>query len=125
MPTVVGVLTFLLFLLLAVQVLYNLYATSAVTAAAYDGARLAAGFEAAGDPQAQRAGEAHVRSILGRYGRDRIALSWPDDPTGRDVVLTISADNPSFLPRTLRAPLGFDTIRRTVRVRLERTVDDP
>lgn len=113
-------LTFLLLLLLAVQVLFNLYATSAVTAATYDGARLAAGSDAVDDGAARAAAEQHVRDVLGRYGRDRIELSWPDDPTGRDIVLTVRAENPSFLPRGLRRPLGFDTIERTVRVRAER-----
>lgn len=116
----IGVMTFLVLMLVSVQVLYNLYATSAVTAAAYDGARLAAGFDAAGDPEALRAAEDHVRSVLGRYGRDRLRVVWMDDPLDRDVILRVSADNPSFLPRHLRAPLGLDTVDRTVRVRIER-----
>ncbi len=112
--------TFLLLMLLAVQVLYNLYATSAVTAATYDGARLAAGSDAIDDPRTRAVAEQHVRDVLGRYGRDRVELTWLADPTGRDVVLTVKAENPSFLPRGLRRPLGFDTIVRTVRVRAER-----
>lgn len=119
LSTVVGVFVFLLLLLVAVQVLYNLYATSAVTAATYDGARLAAGADAGGEPRARAEAEAHVRSVLGGYGRDRIELEWQDDPAGRDVVLTVVARNPSFLPSALRAPLGFDRIERTVRVRIE------
>lgn len=116
----IGVLTFLLLLLLAVQVLFNLYATSAVTAATYDGARLAAGSDAIDDPDGQAAAEQQVRALLGRYGRERVELTWRDDPSGRDVVLTVRAENPSFLPRALRRPLGLDTIERTVRVRAER-----
>lgn len=114
-------MTFLLLMLLAVQVLYNLYATSAVTAAAYDGARIAAGSDAAGDPAALRSAEDHIRSVLGRYGTERLHLVWEEDPQGRDVVLRVSADNPSFLPKQLRAPLGLHTIDRTIRVRIERT----
>lgn len=116
----IGVLTFLVLMLVSVQVLYNLYATSAVTAAAYDGARLVAGFDAAGDPEAVRAAEEHVRSVLGVYGRDRLRLVWEEDPLERDVILRVSAKNPSFLPRHLRAPLGLDTVDRTIRVRIER-----
>jgi hypothetical protein len=103
-------------LLFAVQVLFNLYATSAVTAAAFDGARLAAG--AGGD---RAAAEAHVHEVLGGYAdRPGFELTWGEDPAGDDVVLTVRAENPGFLPRAVRAPIGFDTIERTVRVRIER-----
>ena len=96
--------------------LFNLYATSAVTAAAFDGARLAAG--SAGD---RTAAEAHVREVLGAYAaRPGFAMRWEEDPRREDVILTVRADNPSFLPPSLRTPLGFDTIERTVRVRIER-----
>ena len=110
----IGVLVFLLLLLLAVQVIYNLYATSAVTAAAFDGARLAAGSGSSGRAEAA----AHVKAVLGDYGSERVDVSFTPDPD--DVVLTVVADNPSFLPVALRRPLGFDRIERTVRVRVER-----
>ena len=42
MGTFAGVLVFLVFLLFAVQLLFNLYATSAVTAAGLDAARVVA-----------------------------------------------------------------------------------
>jgi hypothetical protein len=106
---------FLLFLLLAVQVVFSLYARSAVTAAAFDGARLVAGGEGGVD---EAAAEDHVRQLLGRYGRDRVAVRFTPDPD--DVVLTVVANNPSFLPAALRRPFGFDRIERTVRVRIER-----
>ena len=110
----IGVLVFLLLLLVAVQVIYNLYATSAVTAAAFDGARLAAGSARVDEAAA----EAHVKSVLGEYGAERVDVRFRPDP--EDVVLTVVADNPSFLPPALRRPLGFDRIERTVRVRIER-----
>jgi hypothetical protein len=106
---------FLLFLLLAVQVLFSLYATSAVTAAAYDGARLAAGSASGVD---EEAAATHVRSVLGRYGDERVDVRFTPDPD--DVVLTVVATNPGFLPVGLRRPLGLDRIERTVRVRIER-----
>jgi hypothetical protein len=104
-----------------VQVLIGLYARSAVTAAAFDGARLAAGYEADGDrAQGRERAEAHVREILGAYAhRPGFALEWGDDPTGRSVVLTVRADNPSFVPPIVRRPMGLDHIERTVRVRVE------
>ena len=112
----IGVLVFLLLLLVAVQVIYNLYATSAVTAAAFDGARLAAGSGSGPDGRAEAAD--HVRAVLGDYGSERVDVSFTPDPD--DVVLTVVADNPSFLPVALRRPLRFDRIERTVRVRVER-----
>ena len=97
------------------QVLFNLYATSAVTAAAFDGARVAAGF--GGD---REAAEAHVHEVLGAYAeRPGFTLTWGEDPAGEHVILTVRAQNPGFLPRTLRAPMGLDRIERTVRVRIE------
>jgi hypothetical protein len=110
------VLVFLLLLLLAVQVVFDLYARSAVTAAAFDGARLAAGGSAVAVSEEEAAD--HVRSVLGRYGDERVAVTFTPDPD--DVVLTVVADNPSFLPAALRRPFGFDRIERTVRVRIER-----
>jgi hypothetical protein len=117
----VGVLVFLVLLLVAVQVLFNLYATSAVTAATYDGARIAAGAASSASVDPRGDAEAHVRSVLGRYASaDRLSLRWGD--SADTVVLTVRAQNPSFLPRALRGPLGIDVIERTARVRVERVV---
>jgi hypothetical protein len=113
--TVAGVTVFLAFLLFAVQLLFNLYATSAVTAAAYDAARLVAGGDGGGGtvPRA----EDHARQLLGRYAR-RVTFQWAVDD---DVVaLRVVADNPTFLLPALGGSLGFDEIDRTVRVRVER-----
>ena len=110
-----GVLAFLLLLLLAVQVIFHLYATSAVTAAAFDGARLVAAPDAGiGEDEA----EAHVRSLLGRYGDERLDVTFTPHPD--DVVLTVRAEHPSFLPDAVRRPLRMDRVERTVRVRIER-----
>ena len=62
-----------------------------------------------------------MHEVLGQYSRrPGFALTWTDDPAGEDVILTVRAENPGFLPRAVRAPIGFDTIERTVRVRIER-----
>jgi hypothetical protein len=92
-----------------------------VTAAAFDGARLAAGYEASGDrAQGRERAEAHVREVLGAYAaRPGFALEWLDDPSGRNVVLRVRADNPSFVPPLIRRPMGLDHVERTVRVRVE------
>jgi hypothetical protein len=112
---VIGVLVFLLLLLLAVQVVFHLYATSVVTAATFDGARLVAASEGIDPAQA----EAHIRRLLGRYGDEHVEVSFAPDPD--DVVVTVVAESPSVLPSTLRRPMRMDRIERTVRVRIERT----
>ncbi len=115
-------MVFLLFLLLAVQVIYSLYATSWVTAAAYDGARIAAGADLTGDEDAAHAAaEAHVVQVLGDYGRSHLMpLRWVEHDDYE--ILVVRARNPSFLPRYLRAPMGLEEIERTARVRKEREV---
>src|SRR5260370_32282159 len=51
--TMIGFAVFLVLLLVAVQVLFDLYARSAATAAAFDAARTAAGYDVATLPQDQ------------------------------------------------------------------------
>lgn len=116
-PTVAGVAVFLTLLLLAVQVVFDLYATSAVTASAYDAARVVAGADSRHrDAAAADAADAARRS-LGRYGR-RVQFTW--SMSGDEVVLRVVADNPGFLPTGLRRPLHTDRVDRTIRVRVER-----
>jgi Flp pilus assembly protein TadG len=112
--TLAGVTVFLAFLLLAVQVMFNLYATSAVTAAAYDAARVVAG---SNGHTAQAAAEARARQVLGRYA-ERVRFDWTVD--GEVVRLRVRARNPSFLLPALGGAVGFDEVDRTVRVRVER-----
>ncbi len=110
-----GFLVFLGLLLFAVQALFNLYATSVVTAVAYDAARRVAVADGGTDRVAQA--EADARRALGRYG-DRVAFDW----TGSDdefVVLSVRARNPTWLLPAMAGPLAFDEIDRTVRVRVE------
>lgn len=113
--SIFGLLVVLVLLLFAVQVIYDLYATSAVTAAAYDAARVVAGSD--GGAGATATAEARARDALGRYG-SRVSFAWSVDA---DVVrLHVVARNPGFLPASLRRPLGVDAVDRTVRVRTER-----
>ncbi|CAN5583853.1 hypothetical protein BH20ACT2_BH20ACT2_24970 [soil metagenome] len=122
-PSIAGVVVFLACLLFAVQLLFNLYATSAVTSATYDAAREVAG--AAIDHrdrdavvQASLDAERNARRILGGYS-SRIDFEWvslgPDE-----VELRVQADNPRFLWAAIDGPLGFDEIDRTVTVRVEK-----
>jgi hypothetical protein len=120
--TLAGVLVFLVFLLFTVQLLVDLYATSASTNAAFDGARMVAGSRADhGDSAAMQAirsaAEARVRAELGTFGGS-IELDWSgsNDDT---VQLRIEGDTPRFLFPGFSGPLGADHIDRTVRVRVE------
>jgi hypothetical protein len=121
--TFAALVVFLAFLLFAVQLLVDLYATSATTSAAFDGARVVAGSRADhADPAAlaaaERAAEARVRSELGAFGR-AVTFDW----SGTDadsVQLRVKGDAPRFLWPGLQHALGVDHVDRTVRVRVER-----
>jgi hypothetical protein len=119
--SVVGVTAFLCLLLFAVQLVLNLYATSTVTAAAFDGARIVAGAD--GGVAAEDAAEAHIRELLPRYdATGRLDLAWSyrdtDARPGPDVVaLTIDADHPTRLLAVF--PIPFQHVVRTVTVRME------
>jgi hypothetical protein len=114
-----GVTVFFALLLVAVQLLFNLYATTVVTAVAFDAARVVAGADVGtGGDEGRAVAETSARRLLGRYAR-RVTFDWQqsDDNT---VVLRVRADNPSFVVRAWAGSLGFDHIDRTVRVRVER-----
>lgn len=120
--SVAGATAFLAFLFFAAQLVLNLYATSTVTAAAFDGARIVAGAD--GGPAAEEDAERHVRELLGRYEESgTLELSWAyldtDGQPGPDVVaLTVDADHPTRLLGSMSLP--YQHITRTVRVRMER-----
>jgi len=98
-----------------VQALFNLYATSVVTAVAYDAARRVA--VADGGTSSVVEAEADARRALGRYG-ERVTFDW--SATDADVVvLSVRARNPTRLLPSMAGPLAFDEIDRTVRVRVE------
>ena len=91
----VGSAIFLLFLLLAVQTVVHLFATSVVTAAAYDAARAVAtdpGQQAQEIPQA----ETMARQKLGGMG-GRASFDW-EEVDGQQVVLEVSVRSPGFVP---------------------------
>lgn len=121
--TLAGVAAFLVLLLFAVQLVFNLYATSTVTSVGYDAARSVASNgvdhdDAGGVGQARADAEARARRQLGRYG-EQVSFDWSGSD-GQSVRLRVRATNPrtgyaAFLSR----PLGFDTVDRTVTVRVE------
>jgi hypothetical protein len=117
--TAFGVVVFLLFLLLGVQVLLGLYTTTVVTSATLDAANRAA---RASDPTARAVLDAEAgRAVdgLGAFGRDgRVSFDWTGT-TGDEVVLTVHARKMTLLPPAFGSALG-NRINRTVRVRVER-----
>jgi hypothetical protein len=119
LSTSFGVLFFVGFLFFAVQLLFNLYATSVVTSAAYDAARsVATGSVQPATEEQLDAALDHARSLLGKY-RDRATFDW--DLSNPDVVrLHVHAVNPRLLAPPLDQLVGLDVIDRTVVVRVER-----
>jgi hypothetical protein len=119
--TIAGLLVFLALLLFATQTLIALYARSATTSAAYEGARLVAGARTPHDvspipDEARSRAESTIRSQLGSFG-NRIELDWSTS-TWETIALTVRARPPSFLWDSLRGS-GAPRIERTVRVRVE------
>lgn len=104
--TVVGGLVFLSFLFFAVQVVLGLYATSVVTAVAYDAAKTVAGAEAGATEEARRSATVAARRALGGLGDD-VELLWSRE--GDDIVLRVRAPRSTVL----------GDVVRTVRVRVE------
>jgi Flp pilus assembly protein TadG len=115
--TVAGVTVFLVLMLFAVQVLVGLYATSVVTAATYDAAKVLAGADTGDSAVARANAESGARSQLGRYG-EKAVFGWEND--AQVVRLHVQAPRPTLLPRSLVRGVGVSEIERTVTVRVER-----
>lgn len=121
-PTAAGFVVFLLFLLLAVQVLYGLYATSTVRGALNDAASRAANGRST-QVQLERLADDAERSLGPMGQRTTIRLRLVDDDADGvpDVVAgSAVADPPRFVPPPLGGVAGLDDIDVSVRVRIER-----
>lgn len=118
--TSTSVLVALLLLCAATQILFNLYATSMVTAAAHDAARSVAGFRAVDDRcgATPAATDAFINE-LGRYGEAGHArIEW--NCTAIDVVrIRVSGEHPSILPDRFSGLVPLTAFDRTVEVRTE------
>ena len=115
--TTAGVLVFLLLLFAAVQILFNLYATSMVTSAAHEAARHVAGYASATD-RCAAVGDAEAGFVdaLGEYGN--ATLTW--DCAGPDVVsVRIVAEHPTVLPARMAGLVDLARMDRTIVVRIE------
>ena len=118
--TSAGFLVFMLMMLAAVQILFNLYATSIVTAAAHDAARDVAGFDAAADRcGAVAAAEASFVRSLGEYGTaGHATLQWTcNNPNV--VRVRVVARHPSILPARLGGLASLTNLDRTIEIRTE------
>lgn len=110
--SVFGVVFFLVFLLFAMQLLWGMYATTVVTAAAYDAGRTSA---RTGDPGA---GAARFARSIGGYDAT-VAIAVGDDT----VVVTVTGENPTLLPDRFARTLPFGTVDRRLEIRREQFVD--
>jgi Flp pilus assembly protein TadG len=108
-----GLIIFIVFLLFAVQLLVNLYATSVVTAITYDTARDVAVLGRPPTQAEQEAAAARARQQLGAYGQSAQFDFDTSDPTV--VKLRVRVANPRFINQYV----GLDVIDRTVVVRVE------
>jgi Flp pilus assembly protein TadG len=118
LSTSFGVGVFLVFVLFAVQLLINLYATSVVTSVAYDAARrVAVSGSHPPTPEEEQAAVDHARAQLGRYGADA-TFEWRNDDPGV-VKLHVRVVNPRLLGPGVDQLVGLDVIDRTVVVRVE------
>jgi len=118
--TSAGFLVFLLLLFAAVQILFNLYATTMVTTAAHEAAMKVAGFDASPDRcGAVPAAEAAFVDALGQYGREGHAtLAWTcNDP--QRVIVRVTADHPTVLPQAVAGLFGLSHMSKIIEVRTE------
>jgi hypothetical protein len=119
-----GLTVFLMFLLLAVQVLFGLYATSTLRATLHDAAARAAAGGAGTDPAVLTRLADEAEGSLGAMGdRSEITLRLVDDDgdgAGDAVVGEAVAVPPRVVPRSIGGMVGFEQIRAAVRVRIER-----
>jgi Flp pilus assembly protein TadG len=121
-PTAAGFVVFLVFLLLAVQVLFGLYATSTLRGALNDAASRAANGTAS-EAELERLARDAERSLGPMGDRTMIQLRLVDDDGDGvpDVVAGSAVDDPPrFVPPPLRGVAGLDDIDVSVRVRIER-----
>lgn len=116
-----GFVVFLALLLFAVQVMFNLWSTSAVTAAAADAARKVATADDPSSPAVQQQAESDARAILGRYATDHVRpFRWQITGDGFVELKVAVERQPHFFLAAVPALIWGNQIHRTVRVRIER-----
>lgn len=112
--SVFGVAVFLGFLLVAAQLLIHLYATSTVTAVAFDSAR-----RAAADGGDCASAESRARTALGGWAQDPSEVVITCTRGGERTRLRISGPSPALGLRIYGQMAGQDAIERGASVRTE------
>jgi hypothetical protein len=112
--TIAGVTVFLLMMLLAVQVTVRMYATSTLTAVAFDAAHEVASAAPADRIAVEQDATAGALASLGGFGRANTTFKWME-ADDRQVVLEVVGRSAAFLP----LPAGVTRIERTVTVKTE------
>jgi hypothetical protein len=123
--TSVGFLVFMLFLFFALQVMFGLYATSALRSTLSDAASRAASRGAVGPAELQQLADEAEASLgeMGRRPTTVIELELVDedgDGVGDVVVGRARAVPPRVVPPSIGGMIGFDEVTAGVRVRVER-----
>lgn len=121
-----GVLMFLILLLFAVQLTAHLHATTVVTTAAFDAARLVSGATsiAPDDPVAVTtcqppspsevaSADAHLRGLLGNLADSSAEIDW-SGVTGDEVSVRVSVPTPARVLGGVGVIAGLDRIERTI-----------
>jgi hypothetical protein len=125
-----GFLVFILFLFLAMQVMFGLYATSTLRATLHDAAARAAGGGGGAGPAELAHIAEEAEASLGEIGRQPstvIELELVDedgDGVGDVIVGRARAVPPRFVPRSLGGMIGFEEVTAGARVRVERVRAD-
>ena len=112
--SVFGVAIFLGFLLLASQVLLHLYATSMITAVAFDAAR-----RAAADGGSCAVEQTRARTALGTWAADPTVTVTCNPGDGEYTTVTIRGPSPARGLRLYAQLTGMETIERSASVRTE------
>lgn len=122
-----GVLLFLVLLLFAVQVTTHLYATTVVTTATFDTARLVSGSRslatgqvapqvaaclAPGEDELRRAND-HLAGLLGALWSEGGTADWAATTSDR-VAVTVSVPTPARIIGGIGVVAGLDRITRTI-----------
>jgi hypothetical protein len=122
--TSIGFLVFLLFLFLAMQVMFGLYATSTVRATLDDAASRAANGPTGAAELARLAEEAEASlGEIGQRPSTVIELELVDqdgDGVGDVVLGRAQVEPPRFVPPAVGGMMGFERVTVSVRVRVER-----
>lgn len=123
--SIIGLLLFFGFLLLAIQVAVSLYATTMATSAAFDAAQrysVSSGDHGLVDSSPEWAtAESHARDQLGSWGQQVVFEPSIVGPAGDEqrIAVQVRGEVPALLPSFVGTLTNTRAVDRTVEVRLE------